>query len=150
MIKELSQMRQDIKPPASNHASAIGEFLNEHRGSILVINDAADNRTGLHQLPIVEPKYELLVRIEPDTQKLFISAKHLRKFCTENRITLKDVLSALISDGVYDKIVKKRMAKGTSIEGLPTDAFMFDCSKDDFINTDHYVEALKPPKNESP
>ena len=150
MIKELSQMRQDIKPPASNHASAIGEFLNEHRGSILVINDAADNRTGLHQLPIVEPKYELLVRIEPDTQKLFISAKHLRKFCTENRITLKDVLSALTSDGVYDKIVKKRMAKGTSIEGLPTDAFMFDCSKDDFINTDHYVEALKPPTNESP
>lgn len=148
MVKELSQMRQEIKPPATNHASAIGEFLNEHRGSILVINDAADNRTGLHQLPIVEPKYELLVRIEPDTKKLFISAKQLRKFCTTNRITLKDVLHSLESEGVYEKIVKKRMAKGTSIEGLPTDAFMFDCSKGDFINTDQYVEALKTTEDE--
>jgi hypothetical protein len=96
----------------------------------------------------VEPKYELLVRIEPDTKKLFISAKHLRKFCTDNRITLKDVLKDLSSEGVYEKIAKKRMAKGTSIEGLPTDAFMFDCSKGDFINTDQYVEALKTPENE--
>jgi len=144
MIKEFSQMRKEIKPPATNQASVIGEFLNEHRSSILVINDASDNRTGLSQLPIVEPRYDLLVRIEPDTKKLFISAKHLRKFCTDNRITLKEALKALEADGIYEKTVKKRMAKGTQIEGLPTDAFMFDCSKGDFINTDEYVEALKP------
>ena len=144
MIKEFSQMRHEIKPPATNQASVIGEFLNEHRGSILVINDAADNRTGMHQLPIVEPKYDLLVRMEPDTKKLFISAKHLRKFCTDNRITLKDALKALESDGIYEKTVKKRMAKGTKIEGLATDAFMFDCSKGDFINPDDYVATLHP------
>ena len=149
MIKEFSQMRHEIKPPATTQASVIGEFLNEHRGSILVINDAADNRTGMHQLPVVEPKYDLLVRIEPDTKKLFISAKHLRKFCTNNRITLKDALKALETDGIYEKTVKKRMAKGTKIEGLPTDAFMFDCSKGDFINPDDYVAALAPP-NEGP
>lgn len=143
MIKEFSQMRQEIKPPANNQTSVIGEFLNEHRSSILVINDIADKRTGMSQVPIVEPKYELLVRIEPDTKKLFISAKHLRKFCTTNRITLKDALKSLESEGVYEKIVKKRMAKGTNIEGLPTDAFMFDCSKGDFINTDDYITALK-------
>jgi len=149
MIKEFSQMRQEIKPPATNQASVIGEFLNEHRGSILVINDAADNRTGMAQLPVVEPKYDLLVRMEPDTKKLFISAKHLRKFCTDNRITLKDALKALESDGIYEKTVKKRMAKGTKIEGLPTDAFMFDCSKGDFINPDDYVAALAPPNEGS-
>ena len=149
MIKEFSHMRHEIKPPATTQASVIGEFLNEYRSSILVINDAADNRTGMHQLPIVEPKYELLVRIEPDTKKLFISSKHLRKFCTENRITLKDALKALESDGIYEKTVKKRMAKGTKIEGLPTDAFMFDCSKGDFINPDDFVPP-QPVANESP
>lgn len=148
MIKEFSQMRKEIKPPATNQASVIGEFLNEHRSSILVINDICDNRTGMAQLPIVEPRYDLLVRIEPDTKKLFISAKHLRKFCTDNRITLKEALKALEADGIYEKTLKKRMAKGTKIEGLPTDAFMFDCSKGDFINTDEYVEALRPPTNE--
>jgi len=149
MIKEFSQMRQEIKPPSTTQTSVIGEFLNEHRGDILVINDAADNRTGMAQLPVVEPKYDLLVRMEPDTKKLFISAKHLRKFCTDNRITLKDALKALESDGIYEKTVKKRMAKGTKIEELPTDAFMFDCSKGDFINPDDYVAALAPP-NEGP
>lgn len=144
MVKEFSQMRKEIKPPSTNHASVIGEFLNEYRGSILVINDATDNRTGLSQLPIVEPKYDLLVRMEPDTKKLFISTKQLRQFCTKNQITLKDVLTALAADGIYEKTVKKRMAKGTKIEGLPTDAFMFDCSKGDFINPDEYAEALRP------
>jgi hypothetical protein len=149
MVVEFSKMRHEIKAPPTNQASTIGEFLNEFRGSILVINDAADKRSGMAQLPIVEPKFDLLARIEPDTKKLFISAKHLRQFCTKNQITLKDVLNTLAAEGIYEKTVKKRMAKGTKIEGLPTDAFMFDCSKGDFINTEDYVEALKP-TDESP
>ena len=149
MVAEFSKMRHEIKAPPTNQASTIGEFLNEFRGSILVINDAADKRSGMAQLPIVEPKFDLLARIEPDTKKLFISAKHLRQFCTKNQITLKDVLNTLAAEGIYEKTVKKRMAKGTKIEGLPTDAFMFDCSKGDFINTEDYIEALKP-TDESP
>ena len=150
MVVEFSKMRHEIKAPPTNQASTIGEFLNEFRGSILVINDAADKRSGMSQLPVVEPKFDLLARIEPDTKKLFISAKHLRQFCTKNQITLKDVLNTLAAEGIYEKTVKKRMAKGTKIEGLPTDAFMFDCSKGDFINTEDYVESLKPADNESP
>lgn len=150
MVIEFSKMRHEIKAPPTNQASTIGEFLNEFRGSILVINDAADKRSGMAQLPIVEPKFDLLARIEPDTKKLFISAKHLRQFCTKNQITLKDVLNTLAAEGIYEKTVKKRMAKGTKIEGLPTDAFMFDCSKGDFINTEDYVESLKPADDESP
>ena len=150
MVVEFSKMRHEIKAPPTNQASTIGEFLNEFRGSILVINDAADKRSGMAQLPIVEPKFDLLARIEPDTKKLFISAKHLRQFCTKNQITLKDVLNTLAAEGIYEKTVKKRMAKGTKIEGLPTDAFMFDCSKGDFINTEDYVESLKPADDESP
>ena len=150
MVAEFSKMRHEIKAPPTNQASTIGEFLNEFRGSILVINDAADKRSGMSQLPVVEPKFDLLARIEPDTKKLFISAKHLRQFCTKNQITLKDVLNTLAAEGIYEKTVKKRMAKGTKIEGLPTDAFMFDCSKGDFINTEDYVEALKPADDESP
>jgi len=150
MVVEFSKMRHEIKAPPTNQASTIGEFLNEFRGSILVINDAADKRSGMAQLPILEPKFDLLARIEPDTKKLFISAKHLRQFCTKNQITLKDVLNTLAAEGIYEKTVKKRMAKGTKIEGLPTDALMFDCSKGDFINTDDYVESLKPADDESP
>lgn len=147
MVKEFAQMRNEIKAPATTQASVIGEFLNEHRGSVLVINDAVDKRSGMPQLPIKEPNYELLVRIEPDTKKLFISAKHLRKFCTDNQITLKDVLSTLATDSIYAGLVKKRMSKGTKIEGPPTDAFVFDCAKGDFLNTDDYIEAITTEQN---
>lgn len=149
MLKEFAQMRNEIKAPATTQASVIGEFLNEHRGSVLVINDAVDKRSGMPQLPLKEPNYELLVRIEPDTKKLFVSAKHLRKFCTENQITLKDVLSTLATDSIYAGLVKKRMSKGTKIEGPPTDAFVFDCAKGDFLNTDDYIEALTTEANAS-
>lgn len=149
MLKEFSQMRNEVKAPATTQASVIGEFLNEHRGSVLVINDAVDKRSGMPQLPLKEPNYELLVRIEPDTKKLFISAKYLRKFCTENQITLKDVLSTLATDSIYAGLVKKRMSKGTKIEGPPTDAFVFDCAKGDFLNTDDYIETLTTEENAS-
>lgn len=140
MLKEFSKMREEIKPPASTHASVIGEFWNEHRRNSLVINGEVDKRTGVEMLPIMEPQGELILRMEPDTQKLFIIAKKLRNWCSEHQITLKDVLNSLTADGVYMGIVKKRMAKGTKLGSVPpVDAFVFDCSKGEFIDPDSFI-----------
>ena len=125
----------------SNHASVIGEFWNTHRQNTLVINDEADKRTGVEMLPILEPKGELIIRMEPDTQKLFIATKPFRNYCAENRITLKDVLNSLTSDGVYIGTVKKRLSKGTKLSSVPAvDTLVFDCSRGDFIDPDAYIE----------
>lgn len=140
MLKEFAKMREEIKPPASTHASIIGEFWNEHRRNSLVINGEVDKRTGVEMLPIMEPQGELILRMEPDTQKLFIISKKLRNWCSEHQITLKDVLNSLTADGVYAGIVKKRMAKGTKLGSVPpVDAFVFDCSKGDFLDPDMFV-----------
>ena len=147
-VKEFNKMRFDIKPPATNHASIIGEFLDSHRGSVLVINGKADGRTGLEQLPIVEPKFELLVRIEPDTNLMFINAGKLRKFCTDRQVTLKDMLAALTLDGSYAGKDKKRMGKGTKIPGVATDVHVFDTTKGDFIDTAAYTNSLKMVEDE--
>jgi hypothetical protein len=142
MLKQFAQMRTEIKPPATTHASVIGEYWNEHRRNTLVINDQADKRTGVEMLPVLEPQGELIIRMEPDTQKLYIIAKKLRTWCAEHQITLKDVLASLTTDGVYVGVVKKRMAKGTKISGIPpVDAFEFDCSKGDFIDPSLFVDA---------
>jgi hypothetical protein len=78
--------------------------------------------------------------MEPDTQKLFIIAKKLRSWCSQHQITLKDVLNSLTADGVYMGIVKKRMAKGTKLGNVPpVDAFVFDCSKGEFIDPDSFI-----------
>jgi hypothetical protein len=144
MIKEFTQMRQEIKPPASSYASVIGEFWNEHRINTLVINDEVDKRTGVEMLSIVEPRGEIIVRMEPDTMKLFILAKKLREHCSKQQVTLKDVLNSLASEGVYGGMVKKRMGKGTKLGSVPAvDAHVFDCSKGEFLDTSTYIEAAK-------
>ena len=109
----------------------------------LVINDKADKRTGVEMLPILEPQGELIIRMEPDTQKLFIIAKKLRAWCALHQITIKDVLTSLTGEGVYEGVVKKRMAKGTKLSGVPpVDTFVFDCSKGEFIDPELYIQPV--------
>lgn len=147
LIGMFKQMKQDIKPPATSHASVIGEYWNEHRRNTLVINDKVDKRTGVEMLPIQEPQGELIIRMEPDTQKLFIISKKLRTWCAEHRITLKDVLNTLTSEGVFIGVVKKRMAKGTKLSATPAvDTYVFDCSRGEFIDTDAYVQPDDAPQ----
>ena len=144
LVKEFTQMRQEIKPPASSYASVIGEYWNEQRQNTLVINDEIDKRTGVELLPILEPRGELTVRMEPDTQKLFIITKKFREYCSKNQITLKDVLNALASEGVYVGTIKKRMSKGTKLSSTPpVDTYVFDCSRGDFLDPDTYIGAAK-------
>jgi hypothetical protein len=138
--KEFSGMKEDIKPPVSGYSSVIGEFWNEHRLNTLVINDEVDKRTNVEVLPIVEPKGEVVIRVEPDTQRVFISAKKLRNYCAENRITLKDVLTGLQEEGIFVGAIKKRMGKGTKLSGMPAvEAYGFDSSKGEFLDQDALI-----------
>jgi hypothetical protein len=127
IVSELKIMRHEIKAPSVGVTDAISEFINEHRGSVLVINDEVDGRTGMEQLPIVEPRLDkLYIRIEPDTKEMYINAKQFRKYCTDNQITLKDVLHALDADKAYLGLKKKRLSKGTKIKSGPIDCFAFN------------------------
>ena len=144
-INEVKAMRADIKAPTANsQASVIGEFMNENRASTLVINAKVDGRTGMEQLPIVEPKFnDLFVRIEPDDKLLYINAKQLRAYCSKNQITLKEILKDLESNTIYLGLVKKRLSKGTKIPSSPVDAYKFDLSKGHFLDTDTFIESVK-------
>jgi energy-coupling factor transporter ATP-binding protein EcfA2 len=144
-INEVKAMRADIKAPTANsQASVIGEFMNENRASTLVINAKVDGRTGMEQLPIVEPKFnDLFVRIEPDDKLLYINAKQLRAYCSKNQITLKEILKDLESNAIYLGLVKKRLSKGTKIPSSPVDAYKFDLSKGNFLDTDTFIESVK-------
>jgi hypothetical protein len=144
-INEVKAMRADIKAPTANsQASVIGEFMNENRASTLVINAKVDGRTGMEQLPIVEPRFnDLFIRIEPDDKLLYINAKQLRGYCSKNQITLKEILKDLESNAIYLGLVKKRLSKGTKIPSSPVDAYKFDLSKGNFLDTDTFIESVK-------
>jgi hypothetical protein len=141
LVKELIKMRSEVKAPTkTNQASVIGEFMNEHRGSTLVINGNVDARSGMEQLPIVEPKFnDLLVRIEPDTKLLFINAKHLRVYCAKHQIDLKNTLKGLEADKIYLKQMKKRLSKGTKLQSPAVDVYLFDLDNDHFLDAEQYI-----------
>jgi hypothetical protein len=144
IVKELKTMRNEIKAPAQNQTSVIGEFMNEHRRSTLVINGEVDGRTGLENIPLLGPLYgDLLIRIEPDTKTLFINAKHLRAYCSKQQITLKETLKGLEADNIYKGQIKKRLSKGTKIQSPAVDTYVFDMNNNDFINAEDYIEAAK-------
>jgi energy-coupling factor transporter ATP-binding protein EcfA2 len=145
LVKELENMRSDVKAPsATNQASIIGEFMNQHRAATLVINGRADARSGMEQLPIVEPKFnDLFVRIEPDDKRLYINAKQLRTYCTKQQINLKEILKGLETDGIYLGKVKKRLSKGTKLSSPPIDAFVFSLEVENFLDAETYIEAAK-------
>lgn len=144
IVKEVEVMRTDIKAPStSSTASVINEFMNEHRAAVLVINNEADARSGMEQLPLVEPKFnDLYIRMEPDTKKMFINAKQLRAYCSDQQITLKDTLKALEIDKAYLGLVKKRLSKGTKIPSGPVDVYVFDMNSTHFGAT-AIIEAAK-------
>ena len=144
IVKELQVMRTEVKAPSATQSSVIGEFMNSHRAAVLVINGVADKRSGMEQLPIVEPKFnDLFVRIEPDNKHIYINAKQFRKYCSENQITLKDVLGSLQADKAYLGQVKKRLGKGTKIASSSIDAYLFDMNSPHFQEAEHFIEEVK-------
>jgi hypothetical protein len=136
LVKMLGEMREDIRPPISNPASTLGEFINGNMNHALVVNGENDARSNMMPMPTMEPKGELFIRYEPDSKYLWISAKAFKDFCVERQINYKDLLKELKEANVFKEAVNKRMAKGMKVVSPAVRALMFDASQADFIHID--------------
>jgi hypothetical protein len=144
----LTEVRQEIAPPTNNAGSVIGDFMNRHMRSMLVVNDEVDKRTKMHSVPLQEPySNELVMRYEPDTKKLFIVAKAFKTYCVEFQVGYRDTLSELSKNGSYVNAGNKRMSKGMKITSPGVHALEFDCTIPDFIDIEGIVEAAKENAN---
>jgi len=139
VVEELTDMRNTSSVAFVSPSMVIGEFINAHVMNTLVVNGDADKRTNLVSLPIMEPRGPLLCRYEPDTNLLFISARHFRTFCAKQQITYDDLIRHMEKDGILKGLVRKRMTKGSKMVGAPVHTIMLDCSKGDFINLEDYL-----------
>jgi len=137
-------LREDVKPPANDVSSIIGDFIMRNIQNILVVNDEVDKRTKMEAAPIQEPRGDLVIRYEPDTKKMFIVAKVFRKDCVESQVHYKDTLNQLKAKGVFLMADNKRMAKGMRLVAPAVYSLIFDCSSSDFINVENFVDMAKP------
>lgn len=132
----LSDMRVDVKPPISNPAAALGEFINSHILNTLVVNGEVDARSNLVSMPSLEPRGELLIRYEPDTKHLYISAKKFKDFCVDRQVNYKNLLAKLTEAEVFLETMNKRMAKGMKVVSPAVRVLKFDTSNSEFLQVD--------------
>jgi len=127
-LETIKGMREEIKAPADDVASTIGDYINRHMQNILVVKADVDKRSSTHSLPTLEPKGELLIRYEPDTKVMYFITKEFKKDCVERQINYKDTLKELEAKGYYLGTHNKRMSKGMKITSPAVSALKFDCS----------------------
>ena len=132
----LGEMRHDVKPPQSTPILTLGEFLTGHAHNTLVVNGEVDARSNLSAMPLQEPKFELLVRYEPDTQHVYVAAKQFKEFCVKQQVNYKNLLKQLGDLEVFTEACNKRMSKGMKIVSPPMRTLKFDASKSEFLRID--------------
>ena len=137
----LADMRHDVKPPTSSPVSALGEFINSHIMNTLVVNGEVDARSSLSAMPTLEPRGELLIRIEPDTKHLYISAKKFKDFCIERQINYKALLAKLGELKIFMEATNKRMAKGMKVVSPAVRVLKFDAANSEFLQVDAILGA---------
>jgi len=54
VVKMLGEMREDVKPPTSNPAATLGEFINGNMNHALVVNGENDARSNMIPMPTME------------------------------------------------------------------------------------------------
>jgi hypothetical protein len=137
--KMIIALRDDVKPPATDVASVIGDYLNRHINNVLVVNDAVDMRTNMPMLPVLEPKGELLVRYEPDTKKMFIAAKPFKSDCVAVQVNYKETLETLKKSGVFLGTGVKRLSKGMKVVTPGVYCLIFDTTAGNFLNMSEII-----------
>lgn len=135
----IRDIRKDVAPPTHSSVTVIADFVSRNLQNTLVVNDAVDCRTNMPMLPTVEPKGDLVIRSEPDTNRMYIAAKPFRIDCTKGQISFKETMVNLDKEGALLKgpdgkfTQSKRMTKGMKITGVPAvEVIVIDTNHPDF------------------
>lgn len=138
----IPDLRGDLKENSADYSDVLGEFMNKYMPNVLIVNDESDSRSGGNFLPLLLPRGELLIRIEPDTKMVFVSSKAFKKFCNENQIVCKDLLKQLGNSKVFLGEVRKRMSKGTQVTTPAVYAYQFSFADQDIFGAESFTERL--------
>lgn len=106
--------------------NVLGEFINSEITNTLIIDDAVDLRHGFPKPPLLEPRGQLNIRIEPDTEKIFVMAKTFKAYCSKYQLPYAELCSKLEHMKILTGRVKRRLSKGTKFQSMPTECLVFN------------------------
>ena len=141
---KLKDIRGDVTPPVTNVVSSIAEFLNRHVQNYISVKDEADGRSGFENSPSQEPRGELIIRVEPDTKKMYIAVKPFKADCVKYQINYKDTLKELKDKGILVGMENKRLSKGMQLVTPPTYCMVLNTIHGEFLNVEAFAQAHTP------
>ena len=141
---KLKDIRGDVTPPVTNVVSSIAEFLNRHVQNYISVKDEADGRSGFENSPSQEPRGELMIRVEPDTKKMYIAVKPFKSDCVKYQINYKDTLKELKDKGILVGMENKRLSKGMQLVTPPTYCMVLNTTHGEFLNVEAFAQAHTP------
>jgi hypothetical protein len=102
------------------------------------------------EVPALEPRQELMIRYEPDTAKVYITASSFREYCGARNIAYRSTINAMKAKGLYLDAENKRMSKGMKVNTVPVQSLIFDANHPDFSGiTDLFNNAVAAAKSDS-
>jgi hypothetical protein len=137
--KMITNLRTSVAPPPDGDKQILGDFLVGRVDNILIVKDGADRRTKMEELPLLEPRRELMIRYEPDTSKVFVTCASFRQYCASRNIGYRETLNKLKKTGMFIGSAPKRMGKGMKFNPPPVQALEFDATHPDFVSMDGFV-----------
>jgi hypothetical protein len=131
----LSMREQVVPPPAlSDPVSVLAEYMNRNLQNILVVNAEKDPKSNMATLPSREPKGELLIRFEPDVQRLYFTAGAFKTDCVKYQINYRDSLKLLASKGIFLGTATKRLSSGMKLASAPSHVLVFNTAAPGFMD----------------
>lgn len=141
-VELIKNSRRSNKESMFDSEDYLGAFLQRHFHEILVINGTPDKRTGLDMGPIREPRGQLAVRYEPDTNMLFVAVRPFRDDCAKYSMSYDGALAPYMKSGSFQGAKKKRMFAGTvASTSQSVMALCFDAGKLGFFDKDILLNA---------
>ncbi len=135
---ELDKSRVELRARDFDAIEALTTFLHENLKNTLVINSAMDARTGLQEAPLLKPINELRVRIEPDTNTIYIPCGIMRTYLKSlGNVDYEDFIKQLRDNNVlkYKSGDSKVLQKGLDISGSGVRCIWIDNSTFEGIKT---------------
>lgn len=138
--KALEDSREEIKERDFDAMETLTSFLHENLKNTLVINSKVDSRSNLQEAPLLKPTNELRVRIEPDTNTIYIGVDTMRVYLKSlGKIELEDFVKKLKEANVLHRRSGdlKVLHKGLDISGSGKRCLWIDNSSFDDIKLDN-------------
>ena len=136
----IEEMKETTKAPLSDAASVIGDYINRNIHQTLVVNKEVDRRSNKKLSPLLEPRGNLVIRYEPDEQRMYTPVSLFRKHCSEGQVNYTTLLKDGLKSGLCIETKNYRLSTGTAIPGTAVRCVVLNAAHSDFIDVSGLTE----------